>query len=124
MLLEFSKIFKEENIIENLMNFYKDFNYTNYIVDSEFETGYKLFLKMKQREEKATKEKYQDMQFQNWLRGQTELSFKDFLDQQERNLETKKMTGNERDKEEERIINKYQPENFDLSQFKRGELDV
>lgn len=124
MLLEFSRIFIEENITESLMNYYKDFSYTNYILDVDFESGYKLFMKMKKREEKAAEEKYQDMQYQNYLRSNCDLSFKDFLEQQERSLETKQMSGSERDKEEERILKKYEPKNFDLSQFRKGDIDV
>lgn len=117
-------LYTEESIIESLMNFYKDFNYVNYILDSDFYIGYSLFVKMKERELKEIEDKIEDRHFQCFVESRTELTFKEYLDQVTRKIETKQMSDLERDKEEQRILNQYAPKSFDLSQFRKEQEDV
>lgn len=106
MILNISD-FNAENIIEPLINFYKDFNYVNFILDSDFEIGYKLFMQMKQREILISEEKINDRWFQIYIKEPRELNFGEWLTQQKKTIETENMSHEDKDKEEQRILNKY-----------------
>lgn len=118
MLLNTMDSFTEETIIESLMNFYKDFNYVTYILDVDFETGYKLFVKMRSREIENIKEKSKDRVFQMYLRQKNiDLSFEEYYQEMLKNSETKNMSDNDKDAEEARIKAKFQ--NVDLSNYRK-----
>lgn len=116
MLLEICE-FTEENIIEPLMNFYKDFDYVNYILNSKFDIGYKLFYQMKIREINILEEKQNNRYWQLFIKSKTELSFSEFVNQIKKEAETKNMSDEDKDNEEQRIIEKF--ENPDLSKYRK-----
>lgn len=117
MLLNVIDTFTEDIIFESLMNFYKDFNYANYVLDLDFETGYKLFVKMRDREIEIIKQKSKDNAYQMYLREKTELTFGEYYEQITKNAETKAMDSNDKEEEEARIKAKFA--NVDLSQYRK-----
>lgn len=103
-------VFTDENITEPLMHYYNDFGYVNYILNLEFEEGYKLFKKcidrINEKAEEESKKKYWDL----WLvqiQGGYEKSFQDFYKEQTKKAEIDSMDKKTRESEEQRILNKY-----------------
>ena len=100
--------FTDENIIEPLIRYYKDFDYVNYIMNLSFRDGFKLYLKcielMKEDQEKEIKDHVRQVwliEIQHGYKGDFESYYKSKVKISENRALGKQF----RDSEEERIIN-------------------
>lgn len=99
--------FTDENIIEPLIDYYKDFNYVEYILNLPFESGFKLYLKCIDRIKFQTEEKQKDKIWDMFLieiQGGYEGNFEDYYKSKIKVSENKTLGKKFRDSEEERII--------------------
>jgi len=106
--------FKEENIIPQMMNYYRDFSYVEYILDLPFDRGYKLFKKFQEDFKNSITEKSKDRIFKIWLidlqngyKGDFETYFKN----QQENTNINNMSKKEKQNEESRIIKEIEEKN-------------
>lgn len=99
--------FTDENIIEPLMNYYKDYNYIIYILNLPFKSGFKLYLKCIANIKNDIKKENENKIFSLWLvhiqHGYKE-SFKSFYEMQTKIAENKSLGYNFRESEEKRIL--------------------
>lgn len=99
--------FTDENIIDPLMKFYKDFNYVNYIMNLPFKCGFKLYLKcldnLKDEDEKDLKNKmwnYWLIKIQNGYSNDFDSFYKSHI----KKAESQNLDRNSKKSEEKRII--------------------
>jgi len=116
--------FTEENIIGPLMRHYKDFNYTNYILDLPFDRAFILWQKCINEINDEMEEKSKDRMFQLWLieiqKGNKE-DFETYYKRHRKIAETNIMDHDEKEEEETRIINKI-TNNIKNKKFKERKL--
>jgi len=106
--------FTDENIVEPIMRVYKDFKYTEYILNLPFESGFKLYLKaldvIKAEKEKEAKDHVRQM----WLlevQGGCELSFEDYYNLKLKVAESNSLSRDSKISEEKRIIDMIEKKN-------------
>lgn len=96
------------NVIEPLVNFYKDWNYVQYVLNTDFEIAYKLFLKMRSREIEILEVKNENRAFQMFLKSNIPgIKFSEYYDNMKKQNENESMTDLDKEKEEKRIYEKY-----------------
>jgi hypothetical protein len=92
------------------MQQYKDFSYTQFVLSLEFREGYSLFKKCLDRLDYTNQDRAWDL-YLLAIQGEFKGSFDDYLKQMQINNYDKE----KRDKEEKRILDKYN--NFDESKI-------
>lgn len=116
-------VFSEGDIIESLMDHYKDFNYVEYVIHADFEISYNILLKMRNRQIEEIKEKHKYKVFQMYLvdiqRGIEVPPFNVYYDDKCKIGEQTKMSDQEKELEEKRILEKYS--SLDIKDFRKVE---
>jgi hypothetical protein len=111
-----SKIFDEEILIESFMDYYKDFDYVKYVFNLDFEKSYKLVLKCNEK----TKDKKMWEYFLSIKSAGYEKGYDEFVKENTLAYEAETMTKEQKETEEQRLINKYS--NMDTSKFKKRKI--
>lgn len=104
------------------MNEYRDFNYVSYILESDFDKGYSLFLKLKDRYDDKIKDRYWELFLVDRGNGSYKGSFGEYYKENNRQSKQNLMTHDEKVEEEKRIIQKV--ENINWSKLKKKEVFI
>lgn len=115
--------FVDENIIEPIVKYYKDFSYVEYILNLPFKSGFKLFLKCIKNINEDMEKEAKNRIFKLWLvdiQHGYKGKFEDYYKMQTKRSENKILGYNYREKEEERILKDLESKK-DVK-FKRKEL--
>jgi len=99
--------FTDENIIEPLMKYYKDYNYITYIMNLPFKSGFTLYLKCIDNITDDLEKESKDRLWSLWLveiQNGCKQTFEDYYKQRKEKSMTTMMTKDEKEVEEQRII--------------------
>lgn len=93
-----------------MMDYYKDFNYLQYMLNLSFDDGFNLYLKCLLNIKQSHENKIEDRYFKIWLllleKGQAKYDFKEFLENAKKETEIQELGYDFRNTEEQRIIDK------------------
>lgn len=93
-------MFTDENIVEPIMRYYKDYNYVQYILNLPFEDGFKLYLKCIENINRDEIKKVWLIEIQNGYKGDFESYYQENLLKNENKI----LGRNFRENESKRII--------------------
>jgi hypothetical protein len=116
MIKGFIILFDIDDIIESLMNYYKDFNYIGYILSLDFESGFKLYRKGLERIKDYSYNKLWDLYLVDRLMGYKN-NFNEYKKENELQNKTKSMNYEDKINKENEIFHKINK--LDHSRFKK-----